>query len=777
MAKTLPVRLFKRRDNDKLLNNIPAGSADGNKFKLQGSALAVRAAVFRNYFGGVSAKLSQKRSENSFLPVIVKLTLNEDALAKSYRGNIGKLFNYSKKINIIGLIGEDQLLIKVENAGDIDHILNRISEEEANAIGISAIEKAEDFRPLLDTEDVSGDLKVKLINYGDPKLNEMAEAEFVNLCIRMQVKCKRLNYTNDLIIYKVSGLSPMGLTNFSESDSIFSISKVPSFSLTTSGINAAGTVAVKAPEKETEYYEIGVFDEAISEITHLKDWKSGSYIPFLTHEYNSSHGTFIAGIINYGDELEGKAWTGTKPLKITEAVIYPNSAFGFIDEPMMTDFMREAIIKFPTVKVWNFSIGNQTAISDDQYSDFASFLDELQDKHNVLIVKAAGNCHNFLRAAPVSRITEASESIRTLVIGSLAHKKSVYDFAAIDHPSPFSMEGPGTAGVIKPDLVHYGGNAGIKNGGLSFSGVKSFLPDGTIGESVGTSYACPRVAALAAELAGSLKSEFDPLLIKALLVHSAKHPENYEELFDTRLDKVGFGLPANINDMLFNDPDEVTLILLDSVDKGSHIKIMDFPFPPSMVADGLFYGQVKITLVTAPVIASGQGAEYIQSDIEVSFGSYQKKKAVVDSKVNRNPIDIEDPQNLLLGSLYSNPRQKAATAGFKAERFLKSYKSGHRDQFIPVKKWCVDLDELINGTRLHNLAADRLWFLKLEGAYRNNYDLRMKDNKAPGQKFALIVTIKDTRKKGKIYNEVGTLLNRYNFVHENIKIDERIIVK
>ena len=86
------------------------------------------------------------------------------------------------------------------------------------------------------------------------------------------------------------------------------------------------------------------------------------------------------------------------------------------------------------------------------------------------------------------------------------------------------MVGPGISDVIKPDLVHYGGNAGVKNGKVQITGVKSFSADGRISKAAGTSYSTPRVAALAAELAGSLKEEFNPLLIKGLLVHSSSHP-------------------------------------------------------------------------------------------------------------------------------------------------------------------------------------------------------------------------------------------------------------
>ena len=260
------------------------------------------------------------------------------------------------------------------------------------------------------------------------------------------------------------------------------------------------------------------------------------------------------------------------------------------------------------------------------------------------------------------------------------------------------------------------------------------------------------------------------------MVHSSKHPEEFDDSLENRVNQIGFGLPTKIGDILFNDPNEVTLILMDAVDKGSHIKIMDFPFPACLVEDGLFYGQVKITLVTAPDIDPYQGAEYIQSDIDVAIGTYGRKIEVVDSRINRNPIDIEEPQNLLVPSLYSSVKQKSASSTFKAERFLRNYKNGHKDQFVPIKKWCIDLDELREGTKKVSLLQDRLWFLKLEAAFRNSFESRIRDGKNTSQEFALIITIKDTRGKGRVYDEVTNLLSHFNFIHENIKVDERVII-
>jgi hypothetical protein len=780
MEKNLPIKLFKKRDNDTAKNNLPVIISDnrGLRFRLEGERLEARVNHFRGYFGGLKTKLQEKISHDNYLPTVVKLKLNEDAHAKSYRSEIGKIFNNkSKKINIIGLIGDDELLVKIDDAKDLEEIEKKIQDTEKNVIGISAIEQASDFTPIIDIDvEDNSDLKVKLINYGDYKLNEIAERSFENLCKELGVRCDKLNYTKDLILYRVSSVKPLSLTNSNESESIFSITKVPVIRLTKNDLVVNETIEIKTPEEGVDYYKVGVFDEGISDIEHLKQWKNGSYVAFGTNEYDKAHGTFVAGILNYGDVLEGKDWTGTKPFKITEAVMFPNDKFGYIDEPMMVEFMRDAVKAHLDVKVWNFSIGNETAIQDDKYSDFATYLDDLQTEHNILIVKAAGNCTNFVKGAPRGRITEGSESVKTLVVGSLSHDKREQDITHVNHPSPFSTVGPGSADVIKPDLVHYGGNAGVTNGRVDINGVKSFSENGQIGCAVGTSYSTPRVTALAAELAGSMNEEFNPEFIKALLIHSAKHPEEFDaELLD-RISQIGFGLPSKVSDILFNDPNEVTLILMDAVDKGSSIKIMDFPFPQSLIEDGYFYGQVKITLVTSPEINSYQGAEYVQSDVDIAFGTYEKKVEVTNSKVKRNPIDMEDSQNLLRPDRYSTRKQKSASETFKSERFLHGYSENRSKLFLPIKKWCVDFEELQESVKKTCLQRDRHWYLRIEAAYRNDYDTRMKDSKDINQEFVMIMTIKDPKKRGTVYNEVANLLTQYNFIHENIRVDERVII-
>ena len=120
------------------------------------------------------------------------------------------------------------------------------------------------------------------------------------------------------------------------------------------------------------------------------------------------------------------------------------------------------------------SLGTMMEAELDRFSEFGMALDNIQDENNVLIVKSAGNCVRFAQGLPKSRISQSADSIRSLVIGSIAQAKDINDLADINMPSPFTRVGPGPASIVKPDLVFYGGNAGLINGKTRYTGVKSF---------------------------------------------------------------------------------------------------------------------------------------------------------------------------------------------------------------------------------------------------------------------------------------------------------------
>jgi hypothetical protein len=276
---------------------------------------------------------------------------------------------------------------------------------------------------------------------------------------------------------------------------------MPKYFLALDSLEDEETVNVIKPNDNKEYVTVGILDNGISPISHLAPWLSSEkWTVYPETSINPTHGTFVAGIALYGDICEGKNWVGHKGIKLFDATVFPDTDKEGVDEDDLIENIKEAIsANHEKVKIWNLSISITRIISDNKFSDFAIALDALQDQFNVLICKSAGNCSNFLSSKPKGRIHEGADSIRSLVVGSVAHAKGEFDFSEIDNPSPFSRIGPGPEYIIKPEISHYGGNAGIDNAGkLVTTGVKSFSKDGSLSSSVGTSFSTPRVTSLAA---------------------------------------------------------------------------------------------------------------------------------------------------------------------------------------------------------------------------------------------------------------------------------------
>ncbi len=406
----------------------------------------------------------------------------------------------------------------------------------------------------------------------------------------------------------------------------------------------------------------------------------------------------------------------------------------------------------------------------DEFSDFGMALDNIQDENDVLIIKSAGNCTNFMRQLPKSRIAKSADSVRALVVGALAQTKGTYDYADPETPSPFTRIGPGPGSIIKPDLVFYGGNAGMNNGQLTITGVPSFTPDGKLAYNVGTSFSTPWVSRMAAELSYLVKEEFDPLLIRALLIHNAKYPSSCEMNMADKVAQMGFGMPSGVNEMLYNSSDEITLVLRDTLDKGSFIQIFDFPYPQSLVDEnGFFTGQIIATLVTKSLIDDKQAGEYCQSDISILFGTYlTEQNRDTTKRTVINPKGLKEPQNILLDNCYSS-RAKGIYphTGFERECILVKYGK----KFHPVKKYAVDLADMTPSNKLKYLVKERKWYLEVKGLYRDFIEQDAAEhNYQLSQEFCLFLTIRDPKGTAPVYDEVSQQLEYKNFVHHSIQL-------
>lgn len=239
---------------------------------------------------------------------------------------------------------------------------------------------------------------------------------------------------------------------------------------------------------------VGVVDSGIPKNeTNLRPWITGHETFVVPPDTDHLHGTFVAGLIAGARPLNGNdpRFPAAQAKVLNVAALA--TAGTNIDELLL--HIEEAIKAHPEVKVWNCSLSSNNPGHPELFGQFAQDLDVLSDRYGVLFVVAAGNyVIPPLRSWPPTtdfggddRIGQPAEALRALTVGSVAHLPALVQ---PDEPSPFSRRGPGTAKTPKPDVTHRGGNC-TDAGDFTGAGVRSFLPGGMLGESVGTSFSTP----------------------------------------------------------------------------------------------------------------------------------------------------------------------------------------------------------------------------------------------------------------------------------------------
>jgi len=315
------------------------------------------------------------------------------------------------------------------------------------------------------------------------------------------------------------------------------------------------------------------------------------------------HGTRVSGAVLYGEEII-KTGTPKLPFWIQNArVLDENNKMP--EEMFPPEVLRAAVVKFHEgprqTRIFNHSINASGYCRTRYMSAWAAEIDLLSAVYDVLIIQSAGNLPSLgvnpylgikdhLDAGrqypaylyePSTRIANPGQSLQALTVGSVAYGSfndgDWHSFAQEDgHPSAFSRSGPGIWNVIKPEVVEYGGDdsktqntpSDVRNGGIAAACPElvrsTMFPPGPAHDrdEVGTSFAAPKVARIAAKLHSLLPQE-PALLYRALIVQSARWPqwaENYlSELRQTGVDParrqaliervsrivrcIGYGLP------------------------------------------------------------------------------------------------------------------------------------------------------------------------------------------------------------------------------------------
>lgn len=777
MVEFLPIVMFKQRSDDNQLIE-GGGSNTAPKWYLEEEELRSRSDLLAS---GLLDGLFTAR-KNPSLPYLFEVHLDSDDTSKTKRSAVAGMLEVARKNespNIIGVRGNDSLIVQARDESAVHSMVNSVRDTERNIAGISCVRKISTFRPEVDLENAEGSYKVKLVDYQSDDINIEYQEAFEQSLAAEFIQFFRCEYADDLIIYDITASREQvqAVLDGIMGETIFSIKPMPRYEMVLDGLAVPYDLPdVKLPDESGEYPSLGILDSGIEPIEHLSPWlMEDRWSNYPSNEIDASHGTFVAGIAQYGDEFEWADWVGGMPARLFDAAVFPDQkVIDVVKESEIISNIREALsYAHDRAMVWNLSISGVGPIKPNEFSDFAIALDALQDKYGILICKTAGNSFAFLKNFDKWPLSKGADSVRALTVGSAAHEAGQYDRAAVGEASPFSCKGPGPEFIIKPEVSHYGGNAGVneETGELCATNVHSFGTDGGVSETAGTSFSAPRVSALAANLDFALVDS-DPLLVKTLIMHSASFADGKLIPADERVKELGFGIPSTLAQILSDNPYESTLVLRGTLAKGEKINIMDFPMPPSLVRDGVYTGQIIVTLAYNPILDATQGGEYCQSDIKVMFGSFEEKVLRDTTKPTYlNEIGRTDTLNLLLDNPYSRKRLKEADGDFALmERMLVEFAG----KYAPVKKYAVDLADLKNSYK-PKVGEDRLWYLQLEPLFRYNAEQKaLRADEMLEQEFCVIVTVRDPQREAPVYNEVRQLLNANNFVHNPVRVRNQV---
>ena len=318
------------------------------------------------------------------------------------------------------------------------------------------------------------------------------------------------------------------------------------------------------------------------------------------------HGTAVAGCAAYGDiescldthNFTSSNWIFSAKVMYAERNEITGTVSAIFDPDKLIEHqLKDAVESFLSnaeyhIRVVNISLGNSNEVWHKNYDrqlPLAALIDELAfEFSNVIFVVSAGN-HKptdiygtigeitssypvYLTESPDFKIINPATSSLALTVGSIAGKVRIERephgaeqiktaVASGDQPSPFTRTGFGINGMIKPELVEYGGNLILydnygrvaEDRGGKIALLNNRTTEDIIQYDYGTSFSAPKVA----HLAGKIVNRFPQgsgNFIKNMLLIGADYPcepskdfyrtDDKKSAEETHLAICGYGLSS-----------------------------------------------------------------------------------------------------------------------------------------------------------------------------------------------------------------------------------------
>lgn len=500
---------------------------------------------------------------------------------------------------------------------------------------------------------------------------------------------------------------------------------------------ADGQHAIDPPYAEAEHPILGIIDTGVAALPSLDPWCSGRTDLVPSANQNRAHGTFIAGLSAAAHALNPHPVFDEVPCKFFDLGLFPteHDVYDDVYPRGFLDFLEQLDAELPAaiaagVRVFNMSLSITRAVSDAGYGDYATILDEISDKHDVVFVLPAGNLEGALwrpawpdeaaDAAPMlaayryagqDRMFQPAESVRAISVGAVDPP----DAGGHLRPAVYTRRGPGTALGLKPDVAHVGGQG---------SHTPNLFSIDTAGASVagmGTSYAAPLAARTLAALNHLIQGDVQRETLVGLLIHHAQMPPLLANAHVSAFasDFVGHGVPVRALDMLVTEDHAITLAFVGTLHAGQELTF-PFTWPASLVNEnGSCRGRARMTLAYRAPTHRQFGAEYVRVNLE----AYLRQEQI----------------NTVTGEVSWKGRLKSE--GKNYERHLIAH--GHK--WWPIKRF--------EQTTPRGQGNSSQWRLVVDSLCRT--DVAFPEEGVP---FAVILSLDDPAGRAAVFNELRQTL-------------------
>lgn len=519
------------------------------------------------------------------------------------------------------------------------------------------------------------------------------------------------------------------------------------------GQDAAGVAEIPPMQPNGSYPVLGIVDTGVETIPALEAWCHGRADVVSDSGQDRSHGTFIAGLSVAANSLNNHAVLAELPCKFFDLALHPTQEEDYYDvyPRGFIDFLEQldAELSFATTtgaRVFNMSMSIENQVTDAGYGDFATLLDEIADKHDVIFVLPAGNLPPEIQRAAwptdpaevaqmlasyrhqdKDRLFQPAESIRSISVGAVEPPDKTGRMV----PAMYTRRGPSTALGLKPDVAHVGGRGGRSPGLYSVGSSGSLVSDS------GTSFAAPIVAKTLAALDHLIEGDVERETLIGLLIHhtSLPTPLNHRKVSKFAADFVGHGVPPLATEMLVTDDHSVTLAFVGTL-QASHVLEFPFTWPAGLVTStGACRGRARLTLVYRAPTHRNFGAEYVRVNM--------------DARLQQEVIDK------VTGEVSWKGRLKAE--GKLYERNLIEH--GH-------KWWPIKRSECSSP---RGQGASSQWKLVIDSLCRTDFEFPRE-----GIPFTAILSLDDPRKKAAVFDEVRQALRNQGASLADIRTSQRV---